>query len=187
MNDLQLAEMVLSKEITLEDALEMCDDANGMLRILGIRKSMRYAMRAAAAGRLLEKTAKSLEEAAAARQFYRGKLEDYFAQMLELRISVESQRRHIKDLEGQRRKGDRPARMIKEDLQDVVWEYRYGGGKALNPLSETNAQIHAWERKIAELEGQIAELGNAQSKYAISAIAQSFAEVFDYLAEELGN
>lgn len=200
MNDLELAEMVLSKEITLEDALEMCDDANELLSALKIRKTMRYALKAMAVGRKMEKAAKSREEAAAARQFFQAKVADYHAEMLELDVMFRSQSARLKDLRkqsqdagvfGERQlmghKGGNPRiRMISEDFKDLVWEHRYGGPAALAPIREAAKEANRLELKIAELDEQITKLERTRCNYATTAIAQSFAEIFDYLAEELG-
>lgn len=141
--NLELAEMVVNKEIDLEEAKEITDDVDDLLEKIKLRRSMKYAMMAMIQWRQLKQVSTTIENRVQAVAYYN----DILAQYTQLMAKVVSNKKA-----DQKRKNDSISKRIDEfeaNMASMTEEQKDATFELLQH------DIHENQRQFQQSEAQI--------------------------------
>lgn len=180
MNSFQLADLVIAKEITLEDALEMCENPNEFLNILKIRKDMKQALISAAYYRKAMKSAKTAEDFSWMIQVYDQNTQYYANCAIKLEEESKLLEARIHEFDGN---SSYVGQMLINDIISLC------DRQSSNLLYSTKSDFYrdSMDYYKSEYLESFTDYMNESRRLKKSAIIGAITSIIDYLAEQLGN
>lgn len=169
-----LAEEVINGTMTQDEALEECDDPEKLLKLIRVRKSMRYELRAAV---YLAKAMNALPQA-----------ELYFKRMELMHQAINNYLKEFDEKQkyySDRINENRESGMSHEDATELINMIK-SDTKALLELRKKQFIKEAqFDRIMNKLTEKFDKYQNMSIQNAYAGIFQGLAEIIDYLADNL--
>lgn len=179
--NLELAEMVVNKEINLEEAMALTDDVDDLLEKIKLRKSMKYAMMSMITWNRMKLLSKDITSLSCSMNAYKGWVKRYAqqaAKLLEKHKQIEEQQ--LQDAYW--RWG---AEWISEDVEESLNRLENESAWMIEEANESLERSKELQFRIESKKQQIEMFRRSSQTYAISSIIQAIGEIFETIGDSL--